>query len=366
MIKLSRPDIGNDELEEIRKVLDSKYLVQGEKVQEFENMVSDYLNVKHCIAVSSGTAALHLALIALNVKSGDEVIVPDFTFPATSNVVELVGAKSKFVDISLNSFCIDETKIEENITKKTKVIMPVQEFGQSSNMDKIMELAKKYKLKVIEDAACALGSEYKGRKVGTIGNLGCFSFHPRKAITTAEGGMVVTNDDELYEKIKILRNHGISYLNGNVSFTAAGFNYRMTDIQGALGIVQMKKLKDIIDYRILLTKEYDRLLKKQINLKIPVKQSYGRHVYQTYHVLLNNKINRDLLKEKLKDKGIETNIGAYAVHYQDYYKQKYAYNDNLFKNALAAYNQGLALPLHCELDIKDISFVCDAIKCILQ
>ncbi|HOJ94032.1 MAG TPA: aminotransferase class I/II-fold pyridoxal phosphate-dependent enzyme, partial [Fervidobacterium nodosum] len=161
MIKLSTPDLGEEELQEIKKVLDSGWLIQGDKVEEFENSVKEYLKVKHAIAVSSGTAALHLSLMALNIKKGDEVIVPDFTFPATANVVEIVGANCTFIDISLESFNIDVSKIEEKITKKTKAIIVVHEFGYPAEMDKIIELAKKYNLKVIEDAACALGSEYK-------------------------------------------------------------------------------------------------------------------------------------------------------------------------------------------------------------
>ncbi|WBW96608.1 DegT/DnrJ/EryC1/StrS family aminotransferase [Oceanirhabdus sp. W0125-5] len=363
MIKLAVPNIGKEEFDEIKKVLDSKYLVQGEKVLEFERMVSRYLNVNNAIAVSSGTAALHLALIALNIKSGHEVIVPDFSFPATSNVVELVGGYSKFVDIKLDSFCIDAEKIEEKITEKTKAIIPVHEFGQSAHMDKIMELAKKYNLKVIEDAACALGAEYKGKKVGSIGNLGCFSFHPRKAITTGEGGMIVTNNNELAEKIRSLRNHGISYKDGKVQFAFAGFNYRMTDIQGAIGVVQMRKLERLIKRRVELANEYNKLLRDAEDILLPVEKVESRHVYQTYHIMVNERINRNHLIIKLKENGIETNLGAYAIHNQKYYKEKYQCDDIEFRNSNLAYNQGLALPLYYGLDDENIRII---VKQILQ
>lgn len=366
MIKLAVPDIGQEELDEVKKVFDSKYLVQGEKVDEFENQIKEYLNVKHAIAVSSGTAALHLALLALDVKPGDEVIVPDFTFPATSNVVEIVGATTKFVDINLDSLCIDTDNIENMITDKTKVIMPVQEFGQSSDMDKIMELAKKYNLKVIEDAACALGAEYKGRKVGTIGDIGCFSLHPRKAITTGEGGIIVTNDDELAEKIRILRNHGLSYINGKPQFVTAGFNYRMTNIQGAIGVVQMKKLETIIQKRIEIAYQYNELLKNIKGITLPAEKSYGKHVWQTYHILLDEKIDRDQLIKKLKDKEIETNFGAYAVHQQPYYKEKYNYKDSKFENSIYAYNYGIALPLYDQLKEEDIKYIVAQLDCIIN
>lgn len=357
MIKLAVPDIGQEELDEVKKVFDSKYLVQGEKVDEFENQIKEYLNVKHAIAVSSGTAALHLALLALEVKTGDEVIVPDFTFPATSNVVEIVGATSKLVDINLDSLCIDTDKIENMITDKTKFIIPVQEFGQSSDMNKIMELAKKYNLKVIEDAACALGAEYKGKKVGTIGDIGCFSLHPRKAITTGEGGIVVTNNDEYAEKIRILRNHGLSYINGKPQFVMAGFNYRMTNIQGAIGVVQMKKLEKINKKRIEIADKYNELLRNIEHITLPVEKSYGKHVWQTYHILLDEKIDRDELIKILKEKGIETNFGAYAVHEEPYYKEKYEYRNCDFYNSIYAHNHGVALPVHKNISINEINYI---------
>ena len=365
MIKLAVPDIGQEELDEVKKVFDSKYLVQGDKVEEFENLIKAYLNVKHVIAVSSGTAALHLALVAVDVKLGDEVIVPDFTFPATSNVVEIVGATTKFVDIKLDSLCIDINKIESMITGKTKVIIPVQEFGQSSDMDKIMELAKKHNLNVIEDAACALGAEYKGKMVGTIGDIGCFSLHPRKAITTGEGGIVVTNNDKFAEKIRILRNHGLSYINGKPQFVMAGFNYRMTNIQGAIGVAQIKKIDRINQRKTEIAHKYSELLRNMEGITLPEEKSYGKHVWQTYHIILDEKINRDEVIKKLKEKGIETNFGAYAVHEEPYYKNKYEYESCNFKNSLLANKNGLALPLHSKLKEKDVAFIVENIKFII-
>lgn len=349
MIKLAIPDVGEEELEEIGKVLDSKQLVHGDKVEEFEKKIEEYLNVKHAIAVSNGTAALHLALLALDIGIGDEIIVPDFTFPATANVVERVGGVTKLVDIELDSLCIDTNKIEEQITNKTKAIIPVHEFGQSANMDAIIAIAKKYDLRVIEDAACALGAEYKGQMVGTIGDIGCFSLHPRKAITTGEGGIVVTNQDELAMKIKSLRNHGLSYKNGMPEFIMAGLNYRMTNIQGAIGLVQMNKLEGINSKRVEIAERYNELLKNNNKIILPKELDYGKHVWQTYHIILNKEIDRDELIKKLKLNNIETNIGAHSVHSQPYYKNKYGYNEKNFINSTIAYKQGLALPLHNKL-----------------
>lgn len=357
MIRLSVPDIGQEELEQIKEVLDSGYLVQGDKVEELERLVAEYLNVKNAIAVSSGTSALHLALIALGIKQEDEVIVPNFTFPATANVVELIGARTKLVDIKLDNLCIDIEQIEKKITERTKAIIPVHQFGQSARMDEIMLLAKKYNIKVIEDAACALGAEYKEKKVGTIGDIGCFSLHPRKAITTGEGGIVTTNNDELAEKIKVLRNHGISYRNGKPQFILPGFNYRMTNIQGSIGVVQMKKIEKINNKRKNIANIYNELLKDIEKITLPTELEYGKHVFQTYHIVLDETVDRNNVITKLREKGIETNFGAYAVHDQPYYKEKYQYMDYDFINSMIAHKNGLVLPLHCELtedQIKDI------------
>ncbi|WP_252250259.1 DegT/DnrJ/EryC1/StrS family aminotransferase [Clostridium sp. ZBS13] len=365
MIKLAVPEVGDEELDEIRKVFESKYLVHGDKVEEFEELIKGYLNVKNAIAVSSGTAALHLSLLAIGIETGDEVIIPDFTFPATANVVECVGATTKFVDIDLDSLCINTNKIEAQITSKTKAIIPVHEFGQSADMNSIIAISKKYDLKIIEDAACALGTEYKGQKVGTIGDFGCFSLHPRKAITTGEGGIVVTNDDELAKKIKILRNHGLSYANGKPEFVAAGLNYRMTNIQGAIGVVQMKKLDNINNKRRHIVEEYNKLLKDIKKIQLPEEKSYGKHIWQTYHILLDEKIDRDKLIIFMKEQGIETNFGAYSVHDELYYKKKYSINNNDMNNSVCAHKFGIALPLHSDLKKEDIKYVCESIRVFL-
>jgi perosamine synthetase len=354
LIRLSIPDLGEEELEEIREVLETGYLVQGEKVAELEDMVANYLKVKHVIAVSSGTAALHLALLALGIGKGDQVIVPDFTFPATANVVELTGATSKFVDIRLDNYCIDVTKIEKYINSKTRVIIPVHEFGQAADMKPILALAKKYNLHVIEDAACALGTEYMKKKVGTLGTIGCFSLHPRKAITTGEGGLIATNDSMLAEKIRVLRNHGLSYVESKPKFVLLGLNYRLTNIQGAIGVVQFRRLNDILRKRKQIAQKYTSKLSNSVFYKTPTEKVYGSHIFQTYHILVDQKVNRDKLIKVLKDRGIETNFGAYAVHIQPYYQYKYKLKDNLYKNSLIAFNQGLALPMHSKLTDTEI------------
>lgn len=261
MIKLSKPYITDQCISNVVEVLRSGNLVQGQFVNQLENDVKSYLGVKHAFAVSSGTAALHLALIALGIGPGDEVIVPAFTFPATANVVELVGATTVLVDINLDDFCIDTSKIEQAITPKTKAIMPVHEFGQAAKMDDIIQLAQKYNLNIVEDAACALGAEFGSKKVGTFGELGCFSLHPRKAITSGEGGILVTNKDDIAEKVAMYRNHGIVYKDSKLDFEVAGLNYRLTDFQAALCIPQLEMLTELIECRIKQANFYRNVLK---------------------------------------------------------------------------------------------------------
>jgi perosamine synthetase len=362
MIRLSKPNIPEEAIQAVVEVLRSGYLVQGEYVKDFEEALCNYLKVKNAVVVSSGTAALHLALIALDIKKGDEVIVPAFTFPATANVVELVGAKPVFVDINLTDFCIDTTKIEEKITSKTRAIMPVHEFGQAAKMDDIINIALKYKLKIVEDAACALGSEFNGRKVGTFGSVGCFSFHPRKAITTGEGGVMVTNDDGIADKLRTLRNHGISYLDGKVDFIDAGFNYRMTDFQAVLGLYQMKNLEDDIKHRINLAHEYDKLLSDIKWIKTPVLFENRRMVYQTYHILVGNNINRDSLMQYLRKNDIEVNYGAQALNCIKYYREKYRLVPESNSNATTAFNNGIALPIGIHINDFDIEHINNIIK----
>lgn len=362
MIKLAKPYISKEAIEEVTKVLKSGYLIQGQYVKEFEKKLGEYLSVKHSILVSSGTAALHLSLIALDIKLGDEIIVPAFTFPATANVVELVGATPVFIDINLEDFCIDTSKIESAITKKTKAIIPVHEFGQPAKMDDILEIAKIHELKIIEDAACALGAEFGGKKVGTFGEIGCFSFHPRKAITTGEGGAIVTNDTEVANKVRSLRNHGIQMKNGKTDFIYAGMNYRMTDFQAALGISQLKLIEKLLCERIKIARNYDENLDEYGWLKTPSTFSNRRMIYQTYHILVNPTTNRDQLIDEFVESDIETNIGAQAVTELSYYKSKYNLYTWSYANAITAYNQGIALPIGNHLTQKQLDHIFKSFK----
>ena len=362
-IPLIVPDIREEDINAVVKVLKSGMLVQGENVERLENSVANYLGVKNAIAVANGTASLHLALIALGIKPGDEVIVPAFSYVATANVIELVGAKPIFVDISIETFNIDVSKIEESITNKTKAIIPVHEFGLACDISEVMKIAQKYNIKVIEDAACALGAKSNGTFAGTLGDVGSFSFHPRKAITGGEGGLIVTNNDELAERFLVLRNHGICMSTGNMEFVDAGFNYRMTDFQAALILSQFQRLETILTTKDNLAKIYFDELADVNYIQLPFIPNGKRHTWQSFHIVLNPTVNRDLLISKLREKGVGTNYGAQCIPYQVYYKNKYNLNcEKIFPNALNAYKQGLVLPLYEKLNNYDIITVCNLLR----
>ncbi len=362
-IPLMSPSITEQDIEAVTEVLRSGMLVQGENVAALEREVADYLQIKNVVAVSNGTATLHLALLALGVSAGDEVIVPAFSYVATANVVEIVGAKCIFVDVEKDTFNIDVSQIERAVTPRTKAIIPVHEFGLACDISDLMELARKHNLFVIEDAACALGATENGKYVGTFGNVGSFSLHPRKAVTSGEGGFLTTNDDNLAEKFRVLRNHGIKMQDGKMDFVAAGFNYRMTDFQAALVRGQFARLEEIINYRNELAKFYLELLKDVSYISLPSLTENRNHTWQTFHTILSEEIDRDNFIQKLKEKGVGTNYGAQCIPYQTYYREKYKLNcEKLFPNALRAYRQGLALPIYEKMQTADIQTVAKICK----
>ena len=366
MIKLAQPYIPEEAIEKVVEVLHSGNLIQGRHIDAFENALNAYLGIKNTVAVSSGTAALHLSLIAIGIAQGDEVIVPAFTFPATVNVVELVGAKPILVDIRPDDLCMDPQALEKAVTKRTKAILPVHEFGQAAALDQILKFAGQFNLPVIEDAACALGTEFNHQKAGTLGVTGCFSFHPRKAITTGEGGAVATASDALADKIRSLRNHGMSMASGIQDFIYAGLNYRMTDFQAVLGLYQIKEIDQMITERIQLADFYDQALAKIPWLTIPCRCAKSKHVFQTYHVMLDSKIDRQRLIHELRLAGIETNLGAQAIHCLQYYREKYHYREFDFPNAAKAFQHGLALPMGPHVRQEDILYIAERLASLFK
>lgn len=365
-IPLMVPDIQQQDIDAVVTVLQKGMLIQGKKVEELENNIAKYLGIKHAIAVSSGTATLHLALIALGIGKGDEVIVPAFSYIATANVVELVGAKPIFVDIDIKSFNIDTALIEQAITPATKAIMPVHEFGLACDITEICELAKKHDLKVIEDAACALGAKENDSFAGTFGDVGSFSFHPRKAITSGEGGMLVTNNDKLAKRLRILRNHGIEAYNGKMEFVEAGFNYRLTDFQAALVNSQFSRFDFILECKNKLAEVYFHHLKDLKKIRLPDVPKNKIHSWQSFQVIVDERINRDDLMISMREKGVEINYGAQCMPFQKYFQEKYRLPcERLFPKALNAYKNGIVLPIYERLSSQDVLMVTDIFKELL-
>lgn len=362
-IPLMSPNITEQDIEAVARVLRSGMLVQGENVAALESEIASYLGIRNVVAVSNGTATMHLALVALGVGPGDEVIVPAFSYVATANVVEIVGATCVFVDTEPGTFNLDISQVERAITPNTKAIIPVHEFGLACDIAALMEIARKHELFVIEDAACALGASENGKFVGTFGNVGSFSLHPRKAVTSGEGGLLTTDDDELAEQFRILRNHGIKMRDGKMDFVAAGFNYRMTDFQAALVRGQFARIDEIIEYRNELADVYFDTASEISTIELPARPDDKRHTWQTFHAVVADDIDRDGVIAKLKEKGIGSNYGAQCIPAQTFYKNKYELDcDTLFPNAIRAFNKGLALPLYEKLGKDEIGYIAQAVS----
>ncbi|OPZ90782.1 MAG: UDP-4-amino-4-deoxy-L-arabinose--oxoglutarate aminotransferase [candidate division TA06 bacterium ADurb.Bin417] len=302
------------------------------------------------MAVSSGTAALHLSLLACGIGPGDEVLVPAFTFPATANVVELAGARPVLVDVDPESFNLDPDRLEAALTPRTRAIMPVHLFGNPAEMEAILALAGKHGLAVIEDAAGAFGSRGRDRACGSFGAAGCFSFHPRKLITTGEGGLVVTGDPALADRLRRLRNHG---LDAAGAFQAAGFNYRMTELAAALGLNQLPEVDRMLAERQELAAAYRSRLAGLPGLAFQRVAGDSLSAWQAFVVRIDGRENRPLVAE-LKRAGVEANIGTYAIHRLDYYARKYGYRPEDYPNADRLYRFCLALPFYNGIPAPDL------------
>ena len=365
-IRLNVPTLGIEESEEIEKVLESGYLTQGSKVVEFEDAIREHIDAKHVFATSSATTALHLSLVAIGIKPGDEVLVPDFTFPATANVVVQQGAIPVLVDIDSSTFAMNPEEIESKITPKTKAIMPIDPFGLPYDIDSVQKIAEKYGLPVIEDAACALGATYKDRPIGSFNTTTCFSFHPRKVITTGEGGILATNSDELAKQISILRTHGGIRGELYLSFVEAGFNYRLSDVLAAIGLAQTRKLSTIVKQRQELGSKYNEILKNVDMVTVPQVPSERSHTYQSYVVMLSDEIDRDEVIRQMKTNGVETTLGTYALHAQPYFENSLHVNASEFPVAERAFRQSLTLPLWPGMSHEQVSYVCETLEKIIK
>ncbi|MCP3876698.1 MAG: DegT/DnrJ/EryC1/StrS family aminotransferase [Desulfobacteraceae bacterium] len=376
MIQLTVPSIEEDDLEAVRKVLTSRFLVQGSHVAAFERSVADYLGSEYAIAVSNGTAALHLSLNALDVRPGDMVLVTAYSWISTANVIELCGAQPVFIDVCTDTFNMDPAQLKivlgrlmtnKEIAQRVKAILPVHTFGQLADMTEIMKLAKHYQLPVIEDAACALGATLNGRYAGTWAAMGCFSFHPRKIITTGEGGVITTNDCDLALKLRALRNHGLDSDKSSPDFVMPGYNYRMTEFQAALGITQMSKLDRIIEARRSLAVHYCELLDES-TVNAPFVAPGSQPVYQSYPVLLPEESSafRTEIIARLKAQGIESTIGTWHMPMTTYFRTRYSYKIGDFPAAEWVFQHSLTLPLYDGLKKSEQSIVVQQLVAILE
>lgn len=364
-IPIAMPWVGKDELQAIRRVLLSRWLGQGPKVEEFERSFARYIGTRFAVAVSSGTAALHLALLAHDIGPGDEVIVPTFTYIATANAVLYTGAKPTLVDIDPYTYNIDPIGVKKALTRRTKAMIPVHYAGQPAEMDRLMEIAGEYGLILIEDAAEAHGAIYKGRKVGSIGDAGCFSFAWNKNLTTGEGGMVTIDDEDSAIIIQSLRNHGKA--RGGKRGARLGYNYKMTDVQAALGNVQLKKLERTIARRVGKARYMSSKLRRMKGIVPPVESSDIRHVYQMYTIRVKAKeagISRDNLMEYLNSRGIDSRVYFHPLHLQPPFIT--GRRSHSFPIAEDAAKEVLTLPLYPELKVRDIDFIIRTIKAVIK
>jgi perosamine synthetase len=373
-IQISLPSTGDDEWHAVREPLSTGWLTQGPKVAEFERQFGQIHGAQYSLATTSCTTGLHLVLAALGIGPGDEVIVPAFTWVATANVVLYCGATPVFADVDPKTFNIKSDDIAHRITARTKAVIVVHLFGLCADMDEINKVVPPH-IPIVEDCACAAGASYRGRLAGTLGVAGVFSFHPRKSITTGEGGMVTTNDKALFEKCDQLRNHGASISEESrhkgprpyllPDFNLLGFNYRMTDLQGAVGLVQLRKLKQFISERQSCAEFYIEELKSVSWLRLPSIPKDGQHAWQSFVTYVDPQLApapRNELMEILQSRGIATRPGTHAIHMLGYYAQEFGLAPHDYPGARDSNDNSMAIPLHNRMAADDYDYVVHALK----
>jgi dTDP-4-amino-4,6-dideoxygalactose transaminase len=373
-IPIAVPFTGEEEWLALREPLESGWLTQGPKVAEFERAFAARHGVRHALATTSCTTGLHLALLAADVGPGDEVIVPAFTWVATANAVLYCGATPVFADVDRMTFNVDPSDLARRVTPRTKAVIVVHLFGLCADMDALRAVLPKHVV-IVEDAACAAGARYGDRSAGTLGEIAAFSFHPRKSITTGEGGMVTTDSDALAARVDVLRNHGASvseevrhrgpkpYL--LPEFDVLGFNYRMTDLQAAVGVVQLGRLDGFISERQRWAEYYCSSLAGIEWLRMPAMPKQGRHAWQAFVTYVDPDRAprpRNEIMETLQTWGIATRPGTHAVHSLGYYRQRFGVRPEDFPSALACQEDSLAIPLHNRMTHEDFDYVIDALR----
>lgn len=371
MIPIAKPYLTADEAQAAYDTILTGWITQGPKVAEFEKKFAEYTGAKYAVAVSNCTTALHLAMIVAGVKEGDEVICPSMSYVATANSIKYVGAKPVFAEVNPSTYNLDVVDTERKITSKTKAILLVHQIGMPADIDAFQRLADKYKLKLIEDAACAAGSAYQNKKIGSHSELVCFSLHPRKVISTGDGGFVTTNREDYYQRMKLLRQHGMS-VNDRVRHESSkvifedhvevGYNYRMTDIQAAVGIKQLEKLDWIVSERRKVAKQYNEAFADIDFIRLPVEEDGYFTNYQSYSIYLkeNCPISRNELMQKMLDAGIATRRGIMTTHRETAYKTEYA--DVSLPVSENACDNSIILPLYIPMNSEDVKKVIETFK----
>ncbi|WP_287585365.1 DegT/DnrJ/EryC1/StrS family aminotransferase [Candidatus Borrarchaeum sp.] len=360
-ISLSKPFITQEEIDNVIEVLRSNWIVQGPRVEEFENNFAEYVGTEYAIAVSSGSAALHLALLSIGVKPNTEVLIPDITCISVPNAVSYVGAFPRFVDVNMNTYNISLEALERNISNKTSAVIPIHLYGHPASLDEILDLSNKYGFFVIEDCAQAHGAEYKGKKVGSFGDIGIFSTYATKNMTTGEGGILVTNRREIAKKVRFLRDQDKS---SNIPILA--YNYKITDIEAAIGLAQLNKLDKLNAQRISNAMLLSSHLKDIDGVKIPFISNYVKHVFHRYTLFFEPqrfKGSRDELASALEAEGIKNGI-LYTppAHRYPYYHKKYNFNNKQFENADLISKSILSIPVHPNLEKQDLIDIVNATK----
>jgi len=368
-VYLSRPDITEKEIEAVCAVLRTPNLSLGPKLPEFENAFAEYIGRKRAVAVNSGTSGLFLCLSALGIGPGDDVLVPSFTFIASANTIIMAGAKPVFVDIDPVTLNIDPAKIEAAITKKTKAIMPVEAFGSPADFDKICKIAKKHNLTILEDSCEALGSELNGKKAGTFGKMSVFAFYPNKQITTGEGGMILTDDDDLADMCVSLRNQGRGKTGAWLSHERLGYNYRLSDINAALGIVQLSRIDEIKAKRTAVAKCYQQTLAGDSRLIVPAEPLGCDMNWFVFVVQLTDSFTqkqRYAILEAMRAKGIQVSNYFSPVHLQPFMAKQYGFKKGDFPVTESVAEWTIALPFYNDLTKDDIALVCKTLKEVLD
>lgn len=366
MIPLARPDITELEKRYVLEVLDSGQLSFGEKLHQFEQLFCDELQMRHAVAMNSGTSALHVAVKALGLQEGDEVITTPYSFVASSNCLLYEGATPVFVDIDPLTLNIDTKKIEEAITARTKAILAVHVFGQVCQMDEIMRIARNHNLFVIEDACEALGAEWKGKKAGTFGDVSVFAFYANKQVTTGEGGILVTNSDHLYELACSLRNQGRSMQNSWLEHHRIGYNYRMSDLQAAVGLAQMQRLQELLQKREQVADRYMKLIEKhRLPVILPARMSEAKISWFVFVLILPQEADQQQVISFLSSKGIQTKPYFPSIHLQPYYQKWYSEAPRSFPVSEQMSKRTLAIPFHNNLTAEEQEYVIEHVSLAL-